>query len=288
MRGEKMFFFFFDFSIDDYDKLTDYQKFISFYEFIIQKNAFISNFSIKKQVEISKDIKVDLSVYSEKNTRHYIFRRDIDKKYLEKFSNSQLSNNEQLLIISPKLVNKDFYNKHLDFKNILLSPEIHNSYINNNKLDAITYLDIDNLSVSDEDFNQQTYVYKVFLKRILEEQTSCYTLVLGAGVSKDYGVKMWNPLLKTYFTHINTPLKYNEDYIYEKIGNTSLIKAQFIVDNFSSKKNIDSRELDFCKDMRSKIYPSSVFRLKMPSTLNSIVNFVDRYITTNEGIITYN
>lgn len=119
-----------------------------------------------------------------------------------------------------------------------------------------------------------------------------FTFVLGAGVSRDYGVPIWNSLIETFMKKVAEKTKLNdEEYIFSKIGDTSLIKAQFIIDNFSSKKTIEQKEYDFCIELREQVYQRKEFEHFNNTSMNSVVNLIKRINKNNNElvkVITYN
>lgn len=115
-----------------------------------------------------------------------------------------------------------------------------------------------------------------------------FTFVLGAGVSKRYDMPMWNQLLNNYLIQIKRRISYNEDYIFEKIGDTSLIKAQFVVDNFSQASSRKGREYAFCRDLKKLFYSKNKYKQLTKSTLRSVVRCIDRNFDKSDGVLTYN
>jgi hypothetical protein len=200
--------------------------------------------------------------------------------------------------------NKNFdftkYNKRIDFEDYInieklyggnygnifygskVFEELHTKY----PVDYYLYYD-ESKEISFDDIDSYSNDLKIRLINDFKVNNRIFSFVLGAGVSYDYNIPMWDDLLNKNLKEIKAKTSYNEAYIFEKIGDTSLIKAQFVVDNLNDDASSSAKEYKFCQSMKKDFYPT-VFKPINPSSLRSIAKCIEVYKSYNRGVITYN
>jgi len=136
--------------------------------------------------------------------------------------------------------------------------------------------------INDETFEELNGSLKRQLKRVFEDQNPA--LLLGAGVSQEYGVPSWNDLLKcieeTIIEKQDLP---KSTKVFEKAGNTNIIIGQF-VQMMNNDEVIHLLESILYAKLRNPV------NTEEKTTLNSVAQLIKRQI--NKGriptVVSYN
>lgn len=295
--------------LNAYEELNEYEKFKNLYTVVLQKLLFehhpvftfleredkepfdiLITLNYEKEIfikfrtnptktELERINKIDDNNFNFKRTELYIHQSDSYSK------NLRLEKYKKKVDFSTEFSSKIL----IDFEDqyIFWGEEILNKIKKDFSVDYSIYYD-DKIKLSHLDIEKYSDQLITTLQYNFHTTQRKYSFVLGAGVSVDYGIPMWNILLNKYMTEIKAVTPFNEDYIFEKIGDTSLIKAQFVVDNFSAASTQSSKEYEFCRDMKKMFYTKKPFIRLGNSTLKSVVKCIEKHLTTNSGVITYN
>ncbi len=204
----------------------------------------------------------------------------------KRFKQNYLENFKLLVITDSK--NK----KVLEYNDLFVWGHEKIAYLRNKyTVDAFNYFE-NVFDLTEDDFISYNESNKNLLKNIISNNEKYLTLVLGSGVSLDFGLPTWDDLINEFLSKITIKKGVtNFDYIFSKIGSSNLIKSQFIIENFSTKIHVSDKEKDFCIELQNFLYKHKAFSSKINSSLHSIAKLIERNNRTNKSkieVITYN
>ena len=293
---------------DDYSNKSKLEKYINFLISVLQKEFYEYNPTVT-ELNVNKydfyDFAMDIEKENSDIRRLYFKIRTIVSSSDISRANRQSTNEQFIFVNIEKDSNKNvFVREQKDYNNRLLNEIVIEDFFNlaSNHFfwsysiieNLIRKYDVDyhiyvnqKTSLDEESFNKYSQISVNILQKKMHAKRRKFTFVIGAGVSMEYGMMSWSDLIAKYVAAITNKNFSNYDYVFEKIGNSPQIKAQYIVDNLHDGANLSTKEYKFCQTLKNDFYKTAFCAIK-PSTLFSVVNCLIKYLDNNNGVITYN
>jgi|GEM_PF-1408243 len=300
-----------DFYYNLNNQLNNFEKFKQFYMIVFQKMFYKYKVSFTNYDKQDQE-KFDLLITVDDGKKVFVkFRTAPTKTELKRYNEKEFDSKEdflELYIYQSDVFDNNIkkeYTQYIDkfqFKSdlnigkllfdekermVFWGEKVFSNLKDEYALDYYLYYD-DSIKIDELDIKTHSKKLTDILKKKLVTSSRKFTFVLGAGVSIDYDIPKWDDLLDSYINKLKTKVTLNEEYIFEKIGDTSLIKAQFIVDNFSEDQKQSAKEYKFCQELKKMFYSSKKYNQKSVSSLKSVVKCIERYNETQDGVVTYN
>ena len=251
--------------------LDKYSK--NFFDAYMEDGCYIQNIEINGPVLVSYKIVSSLSVL---------------RKAIEQYK-QKISFHENLLFIIYGISEEDIRDNIERIDNVyFFADETIEGWIKKYPIDYIKSHTLDRLynnvqvnQIDIDDFiNYNTYVITKLKNDI---RTGDFAIVLGAGVSSDYGALSWDKLVLSFEKDINKLIPMDFDrQIKRKIGSTDLIHAQLYKELLPSDR--------FYKRIYSSLYEKFLPKLlKKDTTLYELGRLLERYSKKrNIKVLTYN